>query len=212
MIDGKSSLTSQDHDIVAWVRKKKKRLLFIANKIDDGQTDHLFEYAEFGFGIPLGISAKNYTGIWELEDTIEDNLRQLGFGKQEETHREDDSVLKVAFIGRPNVGKSSLFNHIIGQDRSIVSDIAGTTRDSIDSEWTDGEGNQYLFLDTAGLRKPGKIERNIEFWSSVRTRRAIEQCHIGVLLIDALDGVTHQDLALAGMLKDAGKGIIIGGE
>lgn len=209
MIDGKAPLTADDHNIIDLLRKKKKPLLFVANKVDDGGNHHLFEYAEFGFGIPLAISAKNYTGMWELEDALETLLTEQGFGKEEDSPM-PESVIRVAFLGRPNVGKSSLLNQVLGETRSIVSDIAGTTRDTISVEFTDEEKQKYIFLDTAGLRRPGKIEKDLEFWSTVRTKRSLEDCHIAVLLIDALDGVTHQDLALAGSVIEAGKGLIIG--
>ncbi len=209
LIDGKNPLTTDDYDIIESLRRKKKPLIFVANKIDDGSNMHLFEYAEFGFGVPLAISAKNYAGMWELEDALEALLMEKGHGKEPEVTEETDT-LRVAFLGRPNVGKSSLLNSILGQKRSVVSEIAGTTRDTIDVAYTDESGQSYMFLDTAGLRRPGRIERDIEFWSSVRTKRAIETCHVAILLIDALDGVTHQDLALAGAAIDAGKGLVIG--
>lgn len=209
MIDGKAPLTAEDHDIIEKVRKQRTPLLFIANKIDDGRSDHLFEYMQFGFGEPLPISAKNYTGMWELEDAIEEKLTEKGFEKDEQSD-EKSNTIKVALIGRPNVGKSTLFNQIIGQKRALVSDVAGTTRDSIDSEWTDESGQKYIFLDTAGLKRPGRIGKDIDFWSAVRSRKALENCHVAVLLIDALDGATHQDLALAGKIVESGKGLIVG--
>lgn len=209
MIDGKTPLTSEDYDIIEWVRKQKTPLLFVANKVDDGQTMHLLEYTEFGFGMPWAISAKNYTGIWELEDEIEKQLLEAGF-EREEKQDEEEKVINVALIGRPNVGKSTLFNQLIGKQRAIVSDLPGTTRDSIDVEYTDENGQKFVFLDTAGLKRPGRIGRDIDFWSMVRTQKSLDNAHVAILLIDALDGVTHQDLALAGKILEAGKGIIVG--
>ncbi len=212
LIDGKAPITLEDQNIITQLRKSQTPVIFIANKIDDGQTDSLLELAQFGLGVPLSISAKNYTGMWELEDAIEDQLEALKFEKKdaENKPKEEKDSIKVALIGRPNVGKSSLFNTIIGSKRAIVSNIAGTTRDSIDSEYTDETGQKFLFLDTAGLKRAGRIGKDIDFWSSVRSQRSIEMADVCILLIDSLDGVTHQDLVLAGKIIKAGKGIIIG--
>jgi GTP-binding protein len=116
----------------------------------------------------------------------------------------------VALVGRPNVGKSTLFNQMIGEERSVVSNVAGTTRDAIDTDWTSEDGTQFRFIDTAGVRRPGKIGKEMEYWMVVRTRQAIERADVCVLLLDALDGVTHQDLALAGQIVEAGKALVIG--
>ncbi|MCF7831102.1 ribosome biogenesis GTPase Der [Candidatus Gracilibacteria bacterium] len=203
LVDGKKELTQDDEDIVQKLRKSRIPVLFVANKIDDGQADQTLELAKFGFGVPLTISAKNFTGIWELEEAIEDRLPEY---KEEEPAGQQ--IIKLAFIGRPNVGKSSLKNSLLGQNRSVVSEIAGTTRDTIDTEfiWKDQD---FLLLDTAGLRRPGKIERDLEFWSSVRTKSAIERSDVCALIIDALDGVTHQDLAIASQIIEEGKGLIL---
>ncbi len=211
VVDGKKELTLDDQLIIERLRKSKVPTVFIANKIDDGNPTPTYELAKHGLGMPLIISAKNYTNIWELQDEIEAHLQKAGFSREEETIEEDEEdVIKVAFVGRPNVGKSSLFNAFLKDNRSVVSNVSGTTRDTIDTPYTDEDGQKYLFLDTAGLRKPGKIGRRIEFWSSVRTTQAIERADVCILLIDALDGVTHQDLAIAGKIEEAGKGIIIG--
>jgi len=218
LIDGKDPITTEDEEIVKKLRKGKMPFLFIANKIDDGNTNNLFEFTKFGFGIPLPISAKNYTGMWDIEEAIEEKLKKLGFEEKEEsieseeesTEEDSPKKIKIAFIGRPNVGKSSLFNFILGDKRSVVSDIPGTTRDCINAEYEDEDGQVFEILDTAGLKKPGKIGRDIDFWSSVRTARAIEEAHVCVLVLDALDGVTHQDMALAGKIIEAGKGLVLG--
>lgn len=213
LVDGKKDFTADDFDILDKLRKSKKPVIFAANKIDDGDETRVSELAKHGLGIPLAISAKNYTNIWDLHDLISAALKKEVFGTDRSRPVPDDSddnTIKIAFVGRPNVGKSSLLNAFLGKKRSVVSNIAGTTRDTIDTEFTDEEDQKYLFLDTAGLRKPGKIGKNLEFWSTVRTTRAIEKADICVLLLDALDGATHQDLAIAGKIVEAGKGILIG--
>ena len=210
VIDAKKELTLDDEEIIRKLRRSQTPVIFIANKIDDGDETRGVEFAKIGFGLPLTISAKNYHGIWELEDAIEETLGNEGFHfhKANETQPPGDEI-NLAFVGRPNVGKSSLLNALLGTNRSVVSEIAGTTRDTIDMDYTDEEGQKFVFLDTAGLRRPGKIREDLEFWSSVRTNRAVERSDVCALLIDALDGVTHQDLALAGRIAEAGKGLIL---
>ena len=213
LVDGKKELTADDHYVIEKLRKSKVPLIFAANKIDDGNESLTYELSKTGLGLPLAISAKNYTAIWDLQDNIQAALREAGFSQEtllEPAITKDSDCLHVTFIGRPNVGKSSLLNHLLGKKRVVVSDVAGTTRDAIDTEFTDKDGQAYCFLDTAGLRKPGKLGRGLEFWASVRTTKAIERCDVCVLLIDALEGVTHQDLTVAGKALKLGKGIIIG--
>ncbi len=204
LVDGKREMTQDDEDIAQKLRKSRVPILFVANKIDDGQADRTLELAKFGFGPPLAISAKNFTGIWDLEDKID---AQLPAAKPEE-ELEEQAMIKLAFIGRPNVGKSSLKNSILGQNRTVVSEIAGTTRDTIDTEFI-WQKQDFLLLDTAGLRRPGKIEEDLEFWSTVRTKSAIERSDVCALVLDSLDGVTHQDLAIAGQIIEEGKGLIL---
>lgn len=208
LLDGKAEITADDEDIIQTLRKGKKPVLLVVNKIDDGNSDKVWEMTRFGMGTPFPISAKNFFGVWELQDELQTEFRKLDF-ETTEPREETDSV-KVALVGRPNVGKSSLFNQLIGAERAVVSDVSGTTRDTLDTEITDEEGNSFLFVDSAGLRRPGKIGRqNIEYWSVVRTQQAMERADICVLLIDALDGMTHQDMSIAGKIIDAGKGLII---
>jgi GTPase len=219
MIDGKEEMTFDDEEVVKKLRKSKVPLVFVANKLDDGKTDRVLELTRFGFGVPLPISAKNYTGVFDLEDAIETKLREAGF--VETIAEEETNDIKLAFVGRPNVGKSSLMNAFIGQGRSVVSSVPGTTRDTIDTDFLwekDGETHQFLFLDTAGLRRPGKThskggkkdeKKSLEFWGSVRSADAIERSDVCALMIDALEGVTHQDLAIAGKIVEAGKGLIV---
>ena len=216
VIDGKVELTQDDYDIADKLRRSRKPIIFLANKIDDGSETAVVEYASLGFGVPEIISAKNNFGFWDLTEKIqkvliENKLNIDPKSESDEDEEEDDEVIKVALVGRPNVGKSSLCNQVLGHERSVVSEVAGTTRDSIDTEFIDEEtGQEYLLIDTAGVRKRGKIGKEMEYWSYVRTNQSIERADVCVLLIDALDGVTHQDLVLAGKIAEAGKGVIIG--
>jgi len=208
VVDGKAPLTQDDHDIAQKLRRHQTPILFVANKVDDGNRAQLHELYSLGFGEPEMVSAKNNFRFWDLCEVVEAKLKTLGLDTEKPDS--DENVIKLAFIGRPNVGKSSLFNSLIGKKRSVVSDIAGTTRDAIDTDWEGTDGQKWKFIDTAGLRRKGKIGKLMEFWSAVRSQNAIERADVCVLLIDALDGVTHQDLALAGRIKEAGKGVIIG--
>ncbi|NCP66731.1 ribosome biogenesis GTPase Der [bacterium] len=210
MVDAKVELTQDDYDIADKLRRVSKKVLFVANKIDDGQAMRGYELAELGFGVPAIISAKNNFGFWDLTEVIQERLQELGFEPIDSALVEAPERIKVALVGRPNVGKSTLFNQMIGEERSVVSDVAGTTRDAIDTDWTSPDGTQFRFIDTAGVRRPGKIGREMEYWMVVRTRQAIERADVCILLLDALDGVTHQDLALAGQIVDAGKALLIG--
>lgn len=208
IVDGREELTQDDYNVAEKLRKGTTPIMFLANKIDDGNAEKTYELAELGFGLPETISAKNNFGFWEFTEKLQIELTRLGFGDAEE--EKDPEIIRVAFVGRPNVGKSSLLNALLGKNRAVVSDVAGTTRDSIDEEFVGEDGQKYCFIDTAGVRRRGKIEKNFEFWSTVRTTRSIERADLCVLLIDALDGVTHQDMALAGKIIDAGKGLVIG--
>ena len=209
LIDGKEEVTADDESIIQQLRNTKKPVLLLVNKIDDGKEDAIWELARFGLGEPFGVSAKNFFGVWEFQDRLQKEFRKLGFS-YEEPEEEDPDTLKVAFLGRPNVGKSSLFNQLTGQYEAVVSEESGTTRDCVDTDMVDEEGNKYKFVDSAGIRKPGKIGRqNIEYWSVVRTEQALERADVCILLIDALDGMTHQDMAIAGKIVEAGKGLIV---
>lgn len=210
VVDGKAELNRDDYDIAEKLRKSKKPIIFLANKVDDGNPEKTYNFAKLGFGMPEIISAKNNFNFWEFSETVQNKLDSMGYKKEDfEEDLETSDIIKVAFVGRPNVGKSSLLNAFLGKNRAVVSDIAGTTRDSIDELYESEDGQKFLFMDTAGVRRSGKIERNFEFWSTVRTNRSIERADVCALLIDALDGVTHQDLVLAGKILEAGKGIVI---
>lgn len=219
LVDGRKEMTQDDEEIVQKLRKSKTPVVLVANKIDDGNQARVLELTRWGLGTPLPISAKNFVGLWELEDGIDNALKQQGFPTKPENtvQEENSSTIKLAFVGRPNVGKSSFINALLGRNRSIVSATSHTTRDTIDTEflWSPDSSEKevpkqkFLLLDTAGLSRPGRIGKDINFWSSVRTVRAIERSDVCALILDALDGATHQDMAIAGRILEAGKGIIV---
>ena len=211
LVDGRKDLTADDYAIAEKLRKNKKvPVIFCANKIDDATLQN-WDLMKLGLGEPIIISAKNRVGMDELSLAIEDKLNFAGFPTADEifAEEENDDAIKIAFVGRPNVGKSSLMNKLTNKNLSVVSNVSGTTRDTVDTEYVDKDGQKYLLLDTAGLRRAGKIGKRLEFWSTVRTTRAIERADVCVLMLDALDGVTHQDLIVAGKILEAGKGVMI---
>lgn len=208
LIDGKANLTQDDRELANKLRKSKTPVIFGVNKLDDG-TMRDWDVMQLGLGEPVLLSARNFSGTDALTDAIEKKLETAGHKPRTEQIKTDDrDVIKVALVGRPNVGKSSLFNKLIGKERSVVSDTAGTTRDTLDIE-IEKDGQKYLLLDTAGLRRPGKLGREIEYWSTVRTQQALEECDVCAILLDAIDGVTHQDQVILGRAVEAGKGIVL---
>ena len=204
MVDVRAGLTSDDKEIAVMLRKSKKPIVLACNKADQFGNDNLdiYEFYNLGLGEPLAISAANALGIGDCLDKIFEH-----FPEEEENEVEDDRI-KVAIIGKPNAGKSSLLNKILGENRSIVSDVAGTTRDAIDSEF-ENEYGKYVFIDTAGVRKKAKVNESIEKFSIMRTLLAIERADVAIVMIDAQDGVTDQDAKILGEAHEAGKGIII---
>ena len=186
------------------LRKSKKPIILVCNKADNyGKvSDDIYEFYNLGLGEPYRVSAANAIGIGDVLDAIYDKLPP----KQED--EDDTSEIKVAVIGKPNVGKSSLINKILGENRLIVSNQAGTTRDAIDSNF-ENEHGKYVFIDTAGLRRHSKVDEKIEKYSVIRTSLAIERADVCILMIDANQGVTEQDTKIAGEAHEAGKGIII---
>lgn len=203
VVDGKEGLTSTDREIANMLKRTGKNVILVCNKIDTHKIpSEIYEFYELGFGEPLLISSEQALGIGDLLDEV------VKFFPEDKYTEERDDMVKVTFIGKPNVGKSSLINYILGEERVIVTNIPGTTRDSIDSYFT-YEGNEYVLVDTAGLRKKKKIYENVERYSAVRTLAAIDRSDICVLVIDATEGVTEQDTKIAGYAHESGKGIII---
>ena len=202
--DLKAGVTSADSEIALMLRKSKKPIVLMCNKADNyGKTsDDIYEFYNLGLGDPYPVSSKNAIGIGDVLDAIYELLPKSDIDEDEGT------TVKVAIIGKPNVGKSSLVNKILGENRVIVSNIAGTTRDAIDSEF-ENEYGKYVFIDTAGIRRKSKVTENLEKYSVMRTSLAIERSDVCIFMIDANEGVTDQDAKIAGEAHEAGKGVII---
>ena len=202
--DVTTGITPADRDIALMLKKSKKPIVLVCNKVDDFKKleNDTYEFFNLGLGKPYPISSAHAKGIGDVLDAIYEYL------PENDGENENGEYIKVAIIGKPNVGKSSLVNKILGENRSIVSNIAGTTRDSIDSKF-ENEHGKYIFIDTAGLRRHSKVEENIEKYSVIRTNLAIERADVCILMIDANEGVTEQDTKIAGLAHEAGKAVII---
>ena len=204
--DAREGLTDDDRDVANLLRKTGKPVLLVVNKIDYmGLNNQLYEFYELGLGDPIGISSVNMLGFGDLLDQIISY-----FPKYEETDPEGSAPIQLAVVGRPNVGKSSLTNRLLGQNRTMVSDIPGTTRDAIDTPFTDTDGTKYNIIDTAGIRRKRAVEEeSLERYSVVRSIAAIRRCDVALMLINAEDGVTEQDTKIAGLIHDEGKAVIV---
>ena len=200
-VDAKAGLHPSDMRLVELVRNSRKPWVLVANKVDDPKSTDFFEFYNLGAGDPVPVSATNGKNSGDLLDVMVQRLPPSeGDGKNE--------ALRVAVIGRPNVGKSSFINRLLGEDRLVVSEVAGTTRDSIDTPFT-FHGKDFIFVDTAGLRRQARIDDGVEFYSALRTRRAIDRADICLLMIDAVEGLHNQDLKIATLAWEAGRGMII---
>ena len=206
-VDGRDGLTDDDREVSNLLRKTKKPLLLVVNKVDHiGMQDTIYEFYELGIGDPIAISAANMMGLGDL---LEEVCKRLPPPDEDEMD-EEQHVLQLAVVGRPNVGKSSLVNRLLGQERTMVSDIAGTTRDAIDTRLTGEDGTEYNIIDTAGIRRKRAVEdASLERYSVLRSIAAIRRCDVALLLIDAQDGVTEQDTKIAGLIQDEGKAAIV---
>ena len=203
MTDIKNGILETDKDIALMLKKSRKPIILVCNKSDNfgKKTEDISEFYALGIGEPLAISSTNALGIGDVLEAVCKKL-------PESDEENDEEITKVAIIGKPNVGKSSLINRILGENRVIVSNIAGTTRDAIDT-YHENEHGKYTLIDTAGIRRHSKIKENIEKYSIMRTLLAIERADVCLMMIDAKEGVTEQDTKIAGEAHDAGKGIII---
>ena len=202
--DVKTGVTDDDRQVANLLRRAKKPVVLAVNKVDSVKRDtmDIYEFYELGIGDPLPVSAGQALGLGDMLDEMVKHFPE-NTGTDE-----DDDAIKVAIIGKPNVGKSSLINKILGEDRLIVSNIPGTTRDAVDSPITI-DGQKYIFIDTAGMRRKSKIKEEIERFSIIRAVAAVERCDVAVLLIDANEGVTDQDTKIAGIAHERGRAALI---
>ena len=204
-VDGKAGMTADDEDVADMLRKSGKPVMLVVNKIDNvKRMDDIYEFYNLGIGDPIGVSSVN---LLNFGDLLEELCKLFPDPDAED---EDVGAIQIAVVGKPNVGKSSLVNRILGEDRVMVSDIAGTTRDAIDTRFTDEDGQDYVIIDTAGIRRKRAIEdESLERYSVLRAIAAIRRCDVALLLIDAEDGVTEQDTKIAGIIADEGKAVIV---
>ena len=200
VVDAKAGLHPSDRRVVDLLRDSQKPWLLVANKVDDPSTTDYYEFYELGAGEPLPVSATNGR---QSGDLLEEIVKAIPM-----VEADDAEALKVAVIGRPNVGKSSFVNRLLGEHRLVVSEIAGTTRDAIDTPFR-YHGRDLVFIDTAGLRRQSKIDEGIEFYSSLRSRRAIDRSDICILMLDATQGLENQDLKVAALAWEEGRGLIV---
>lgn len=205
--DAREGLTDDDRDVANLLRRTGKPVLLVVNKVDYlGLNDSMYEFYELGLGDPIGISSVNMLGFGDLLDQIISNFPQ----EDSSAGEPDETVIQVAIVGRPNVGKSSLTNRLLGQERTMVSDIPGTTRDAIDTLFTAEDGTVFNIIDTAGMRRKSSIQdESLERYSVIRSVAAIRRCDVALLLIDANDGVTEQDTKIAGLIHEEGKAVIV---
>ena len=205
IVDVKQGLVDSDMKVADMLRKSRKPVLLVVNKVDDFNKFLIdtYEFYNLGIGDPIPVSVANRLGIGDMLDKVISHFPQDG-----EMDEEEDERPRIAIVGKPNVGKSSLINRLIGENRVIVSDIAGTTRDAIDTP-VKYNGKEYIFIDTAGLRRKNKVKEDLEHYMIIRTVSAVERADVVVLLIDANEGVTEQDAKIAGIAHERGKGFII---
>lgn len=203
VVDGRVGLTSADEEVGHMLRSAKKPVVLAINKIDSPQLEaNIYEFYNLGLGAPIGISASNALGLGDLLDAVVES-----FPKNDYEEKEEDEI-SIAVIGRPNVGKSSIVNALIGEERVIVSDVAGTTRDAIDTHFV-SDGNKFMLIDTAGMRRKGKIDEAVERYSVMRSLRAVDRADVVLMVINAFEGITEQDKKIAGYAHESGKGVVI---
>ncbi|MBR3607627.1 MAG: ribosome biogenesis GTPase Der [Lachnospiraceae bacterium] len=204
LVDVRQGLVDADSKVADMLRRSKKPVVLVVNKVDsyDKYMTDVYEFYNLGMGEPIPISAANRLGIGDMLDIVVSHF------PKEDMEAEEDDRPRIAIIGKPNVGKSSLINKLLGENRLIVSDIAGTTRDAIDTPVVH-DGKEYVFIDTAGLRRKNKVKEDLEHYMIIRTVSAVERADVVVLVIDATEGVTEQDAKIAGIAHDRGKGMII---
>lgn len=204
IVDVKQGLVDSDSKVADMLRRSRKSVVLCVNKVDDIRKygNDIYEFYNLGIGEPIGVSAANRQGLGELLDAVVSHFPDIS---EEE---EDDDRPRIAIVGKPNVGKSSIINKLLGDNRVIVSNIAGTTRDAVDTP-VKHNGKEYVFIDTAGLRRKKKVKEELEHFMVVRTVAAVERADVVILVIDAVEGITEQEAKIAGIAHDSGKGVII---
>ncbi|MGN0818837.1 MAG: ribosome biogenesis GTPase Der [Christensenellaceae bacterium] len=200
--DAKSGLTVADRDVSEKLRRSKKPIVVAVNKLDNYRMEDLFEYYELGLGEPYGISAEQSKGLGDLLDAVCRNFEKIP------AEDSDENVIKVAVVGKPNAGKSSLVNKLLGYDRTIVSNISGTTRDAIDTPF-ELNGQKYLLIDTAGIRKKKAVDEDVEYYSVIRALGSIRRADVCLMVIDSNEGLTEQDVKICGYVHEQGKPSVI---
>lgn len=198
--DAKTGLTAADYDVATMLRRSGKPIVLAVNKLDNYREDVLFDFYELGLGQPIGISAEQSKGIGDLLDEVCADFDKVDI--------EEEEGLKIAIVGKPNAGKSRLTNQLLGYDRTIVSDVAGTTRDAVDTP-IEVDGKKYVLIDTAGIRKKKAVDEDIEYYSVLRSLAAIRRADVCLIVIDAAEGITEQDVKIAGYVHEQGKPSII---
>lgn len=204
LVDVKQGLVDSDAKVADMLRRSRKPVILVVNKVDDFNKymPDVYEFYNLGIGEPVPISAANRLGIGDMLDVVVDMIDWSN------TEEDEDERPRIAIVGKPNVGKSSLINKLLGEDRVIVSDIAGTTRDAVDTEIVHN-GKEYVFIDTAGMRRKKKVKEELEHYMIVRTVSAVKRADVVIIMIDAVEGVTEQDAKIAGIAHEEGKGVII---
>lgn len=203
--DARAGITTEDADVARLLRQSKKPIVLAVNKADSPKQEmNTFEFYNLGIGDPIAVSASNHLGLGDLLDAVVAKFPSDNIAGD----LEEEDEIKVALIGRPNVGKSSIFNALVGEERSIVSDVAGTTRDAIDTPVV-RNGQKYLFIDTAGMRRKAKVDEPIEKYSVMRSLRAVDRSDVVLMVFDAVEGVTEQDKRIVGYAHEAGKAVIL---
>ncbi len=200
MLDGREELTASDYDVAEKLRRSKKPVILVINKVDNYSPDKLSEYYALGLGEPFAVSAEHSQGIG---DVLDEALTYFGDGEEEDTES-----LKIAVVGKPNAGKSSLVNRLLGFERSIVTDIAGTTRDAIDTRFT-LDGQKYTLIDTAGIRRKKNVSDDVEYYSVMRAFDAVRRADVCLLVVDSAEGLTEQDVKIIGYVHEQGKPSVI---
>ncbi|HIV35567.1 MAG TPA: ribosome biogenesis GTPase Der [Candidatus Blautia intestinigallinarum] len=204
LVDVRQGMVDADAKVADMLRRSTKPVVLVVNKVDSFEKYMMdvYEFYNLGIGEPIPISSSSRLGLGDMLDEVVKHF------PEQKSQDEEDEIPRIAVVGKPNVGKSSLVNKLVGEDRVIVSDIAGTTRDAIDTKvaWN---GKEYIFIDTAGLRRKGKVKEEIERYSVIRTVTAVERANIVILMIDAVEGITEQDAKIAGIAHEKGKGVII---